>query len=171
MTSLLDTTRALAPVDTRGEYAKRSVIELFPVSAALVSAVTANNTTTLANAAELSVDVEAGKTYSIRAMLPLSLAAAANNIKVDLAGGSASGTCVGIAQFYDFAAAVTRAIAVAALNTNIDGSTTTAWEACIIDATLVCSASGTIVLRYAQSVAAATASTILAGATIRAEKI
>ena len=136
------------------------------------SAATAISSTTLTPHTELVLDLLGGR-YVLRGMLYLSIGAAANNIKLDLNGGTitnASGlasTVAGLARL-SLANGTESQVALTALNTLIDGSTTNAWICCELDATLVLDGPGTIALQYAQSASGATNSTISAGSFIHA---
>lgn len=135
------------------------------------SAATANASVTLTPHTELVLPLLPGR-HILRGMLYLSIGAAANNIKLDLNGGTitnASGlasTVAGLARL-SLANGTELQVPLTALNTSIDGSTTNAWIACELDATIVLDGPGTIAVQYAQSVSGATNSTISVGSFIQ----
>lgn len=127
---------------------------------------TYNNTATLANISELTLTVEGGRTYILKALFPLSIAAAANNIQFSLAGGTCTATLIeGFARF-SLAAGTAEIDRITALNTDIDGGTTSVWTQCELNALLVVNAEGTLVVQASQVAAAATNSVVRAGSYI-----
>lgn len=132
---------------------------------------TVASSTTLQADDELAVEVEAGKSYHLELWLPIAIAAAANGIKLDLAGGSCSvHSIVGRANFSITGAAGLKT-AIAALNTSLDGGAATAWTELTIDAYMRVNVGGELRLQFAQSVSGATNTQILAGAIMRAKPI
>lgn len=133
---------------------------------------TVNNSATLQAEDQLRIKVETGAKYKFRYVLPVAIAAGANNIKFDLNGGTCSVHEIsGRASFEDTGTATTRSVSITALNTSLDGSTTTAWDFVTIEGTMRVNQGGLLVLQFAQSAAAANNSTISKGALLELSEI
>ena len=118
---------------------------------------------TLVNANNLSLDVVANTFYSVEGMLNVFMIAA-NGISLDFAGGTAQANNVsGTLLFTQHNTATTLAFDQAALNTLVNGGTTTPWTKAWIDFSFFCTVSGKLQLRFAQSSTGATATRINAG--------
>lgn len=151
---------------------QRSVAILNATNPVLSDTLGANSThaqtnTTLANVADVEVAVLAGKTYLLRAVLPVTANVGGGN-KIDLAGGTATATSFrGVAKI--FIAGGVATVALTALNT---AAGATAVNTLIeIEARIVVNAGGTIVLRHAQNASHASDSIIYAGASLTAQEL
>lgn len=105
-------------------------------------------------------------TYLVYGNLPISIAAAANNIKLDFAAGSASivsGTMGGEFTFV-LANGTSLVVPLTALNTAISGGSTNAWVNGSFQFVCQVANGGTLQLEFAQAAAAANNTTISAGA-------
>lgn len=172
MASMSNIRRYIKDALQSGRAAQQNFLKLVPQSVVTTEVLTSNADVVLSAIPGMSVDVAAGKTYIIRAHFPVSIATAAHGIAFDFAGGTCTASWVrGVAQFYDSAAATTRAIAVTALNTLIDGSTTTAWESCSVEMSVSVSVAGTIVVQACQSASGASDSTVSIGAYMTAQEV
>ena len=130
---------------------------------------TVNNSAVLVNETNLVLPVVANKFYCLEGFLPLSIAAAANNISLDLNGGTcAVSNMAGTFFFTAHNTATTLAYDTSALNTLIVGGITVAWTKCWINVSFLCTQSGSLQLRFAQNVAAANNTQIQAGAWLTA---
>jgi hypothetical protein len=125
---------------------------------------TVTNSTVLVPETNLVVQVVANTFYQLEGVLAVSIAAAANNIKLDLNGGTATVNPIqGNAIFSITASATTLTVDIAALNTSLSGGTTTVWTKILLNAGFYCTASGTIQLQFAQVAGAANNTTISPG--------
>lgn len=128
---------------------------------------TVSNSTTLQVETKLGIPVESGKRYIYTFLLPVSVAAIANNIKFDLAGGTCSvHNITGRASFEDDATAITQSIAITALNTSLGGGTLQFWTHVKIQGSMRVNQGGSFRLQFAQVAAAANNSSVLEGATL-----
>lgn len=127
----------------------------------------AQTNTTLANVAGLSVTLQAGKTYLVRAVLFTTAGASGGN-KFDLGGGSATVTSFrGIGKIYGTGApGNTRLTAI----TTSFGATADNTHA-VIEARIVVNAAGTLIVRHAQNASDASNSTVQAGSYIVAQEV
>lgn len=127
----------------------------------------AQTNTTLAAVTGLSVTLQAGKTYLVKAVLFTTAGAAGGN-KVDLGGGTATVTSFrGLAQVYGTGAPA---------NTRLTAITTSAGATAdntliVLTARIVVNAAGTLVVRHAQNASDASNSTIFAGSYITAQEV
>lgn len=139
------------------------------------------NSATLVAEPNLAVNVIGNVQWLIRGTLSLALTAA-NGIKLDFNAGTAaivSGTMGGQARFWTAgsnsqatAIGITNAIpfnvALTALSTAVDGSTTNTWVSMDFWFTAFFSQSGSVALEFAQSSAGATNTDILPGSYMEA---
>jgi hypothetical protein len=118
-----------------------------------VTADVTNATTTFSNITDLSVTLIAGRKYSGRLVIKCSDSTAADGIKFDFGGGSATMT--------SFAAGITANIQGATLGVTDSSALATAFTATamngtgnhwiVIEFALVCNAAGTLIPRFAQN--------------------
>lgn len=127
----------------------------------------AQSNTTLANVGGLSVTLQAGKTYIVRAML-FTTANASHGNKVDLGGGTATVTAFrGVASIFT-ASAVTKT-RLTALTTSAGNNADNVMIQ--IEARVVVNAAGSLIVRHAQNTSGATDSIIYAGSFLTAQEI
>ena len=128
----------------------------------------ANNT--LAAITGLSATLEAGKTYYFDITLYTTAVAAANGIKADLNGGTATATAI-VADGTVYTGAAVASTRATALNTTVCNSTTGTTNKCHITGTITVNAAGTFIPRFAESVTNASASTVAIGSTMIVQQI
>lgn len=123
-----------------------------PTGEKVLAAAGTNATATLATTG-LSATLKAGRTYAFTIVLFASDDQAAEGLKFDLDGGTATATA--IQAFYTAlataATSFTAALSVTALATDFDMATTTGVHKVVIEGTITVNAAGTFIPRFAQS--------------------
>jgi hypothetical protein len=135
--------------------------------ATLAAAFTKNNAT-LGNT-NLSLTVIAGRTYRIKLVLQsVSNTTAAEGVKFDFGGGTATATSFVAAVTGSNGTLVAGTTRVTSLTDAINFTTVTGTCTIIVEATLVCNAGGTLIIRAAEDTTATGTVTVGAGSNLSA---
>lgn len=136
-----------------------------PILRADLRTAESDTTTTLAAVSDLTLVLESGKRYAIKAVLHTTAAAGGN--KIDFAGGTCTATSItGNARF--IAAAAIANVAQTALNTALGATALNLFVE--YDGTILVNSGGTFVLQHAQNAASGT-TTLNVGSYIEAVEL
>jgi hypothetical protein len=124
------------------------------------------SSTVLANVTNLSINVEAGKTYGITAKLP-TVSNVAGGVKFAI-GGTATATSIWYEGELHSAGTITQTRA-AALAAEVCAVTAVTAATCYINGTIVVNAAGTLTIQFAQNASNGTASSVIVGASLKLE--
>lgn len=124
---------------------------------------TQSSTTLAAMSDDLRIeDLQAGGTHLVTGLFTTSVTAA-NNLKFDFNGGTATMTSVtGVARF-SLANGTALLVPITALNTSISGATTNAWILVEFELVIAVATPGSLLPQFAQAASGATDSSVTSG--------